>query len=306
MSNADTTGADVARNPVPISPERHGERFWRRFDSWDFAGAQRLVPIVLGEHEQVAASLPIFFVKTGAGVWPVALSRLTADGPCALVSPSGAWRGSYIPSVLRVHPFTAQRTRDNNLALLVDEASGLVTDDPGDEPFFTDDGAPAPGLDQVIGFFQERSAAELRTRDAMAEVTARGLLVPFSPPSGLEQIDSEGLLVPDRARIDGLRRTDLAALHRCGALALLQAQAVSLHHLPLLAAAEAQPERHTSAPATPHLPTAAPVAPGVAQEAALSGFLDALADSHERDTDGPAILGEQKSDPDGPPDTSQG
>lgn len=306
MNDPDHSGEDVTTNaPIPVSPERHGGRFWRRFTSWDFAARRRLVPIVLGEHEQVAASLPFFFVRTRAGVWPVALSRLREEGPCAMVSPNGVWRGSYIPSILRVHPFTAQRTPEGSLALLVDEASGFVTDDPGDEPFFTDDGNPTPAMQQVIGFFQERTAAETRTRDAMAEVMARDLLVPFEAPPGLAQMDTQGLLVPDRARIESLRRTELSALHRCGALVLLHVQAVSLHHLPLIAAAEAQPDRPASA-AAPNLPTAAPDTPGPAQEAALSGFLDALAASQEREADLPARDEDEKPDHDGPTGTSRG
>ncbi|WP_372675050.1 SapC family protein [Aquicoccus sp.] len=306
MTESDHPGGDVTTtSPVPVSPERHGGRFWRRFTSWAFAARQRLVPIVLGEHEQVAASLPFFFLRTQSQVWPVALSRLRVDGRCALVSPRGAWRGSYVPSILRVHPFSARRTDDGSLALLVDEAGGFVSDDPADEPFFNEDGTPTAAIQQVIGFFRERAAAEARTREAMSEIAARNLLIPFEPPPGLAHMDSQGLWLPDRARIDTLRRADLSALHRCGALALLHVQAVSLHHLPLLAAAEAQPDRPAS-PVAPDLPTAAQDRPGPAQEAALSGFFDALAASQERETDLPTREEEEKPDQDGPPGPSRG
>lgn len=306
MTDSDHSEKNASTNtPIPVSPQRHGGRFWRRFTSWEFAARRRLVPIVLGEHEQVAASLPFFFMGTKAGVWPVALSRLREEGPCAMISPGGAWRGSYIPSILRVHPFTARRTAEGNLALLVDEASGFVTDDPTDEPFFNEDGAPTAAIEQVIGFFKERAAAEARTRDAMTEIVARNLLVPFEPPSGLAHMDADGLLVPDRARIESLRRTELSALHRCGALGLLHVQGVSLHHLPLLAAAEAQPDRPAS-PSAPDLPTAAPDTPGPTQEAALSGFLDALAASQQQESEIPAGDDEEKPGHEGPPETSRG
>ncbi|MGI3210088.1 SapC family protein [Roseovarius tibetensis] len=292
MTPAETASAGAATRLVPVTPERHGSRFWRRFASWEFVRAHRAVPIVLGEHEQVAASLPIVFMRTGAGLWPVALTRLTDRGTCALVSPGGQWRGSYVPSILRVHPFGARRNEAGDLGLLVDETSGLVTDDPDDEPFFTPDGTPAPALGEVIDFFQKRAAAETKTRAAMAEIVARAAPVPFSAPDAVGQMDVEGLFVPDRARIDGLGRTDLGALHRCGALALLQVQAVSLHHLPFLAAAEAQLDQaprqgRDTAPASPA------TAPG---DDALSGFLDALADSRVRDTGDATSTDDEKSD----------
>ena len=280
MGPADPSRPGGAREFVRVRPERHGGRFWRRFTSWEFARAHRLVPIVLGEHEQVAASLPIVFMRRNAGLWPVALTRLTEAGTCALVSPGGQWRGSYVPSVLRVHPFAAQRTETGDPGLLVDEASGLVTDDPGDERFFDAGGDPAPAVREVIAFFQTRASAEQRTRMAMSEVAARAPLVPLTAPGGGAQMDVQGLFVPDPARIDGLGRADLGALHRCGALALLQAQAVSMHHLPFLAAAEARLDQPS-----PQQP--AGVAAGVARgDAVLSGFLDALAQSRDRDTGG--------------------
>lgn len=281
------SGRDLAR----VRPDRHGGMFWRRFTSWEFARAQRLVPIVLGEHEQVAASLPIVFMRNGAGLWPVALTRLTEAGTCALVSPGGQWRGSYVPSVLRVHPFSVRRAEAGEPELLVDEASGLVTEDPGDERFFDEGGDPAPAMREVIAFFHERTSAQQRTRTAMSEVAARAPLVPLTAPAGGPQMDVQGLFVPDPARIEGLGRADLGALHRCGALALLQAQAVSMHHLPFLAAAEARLDQ-----SSPHQPAEA--AAGVAGgDAVLSGFLDALAQSRDRDTgDGGGNAGENDID----------
>jgi hypothetical protein len=291
MSRTDPLSPAGGHHGVPVSPDRHCGRFWRRFVSWEFVRAHRLVPIVLGEHEQVAASLPIFFADTGAGLSPVALTRLTNAGTCALVSPGGQWRGSYVPSILRVHPFSARRDETGEIGLLVDEASGLVSDTGGDEPFFDKCGDPAPALRGVLDFFSERASAEHRTRAAISEIRARALLVPFTPPDSLKQMDAHGLLVPDHARIAGLGRTDLGVLHRCGALALLQVQAVSMHHLPFLAAVEAQLDRGSR----PY-PAPASARPGAAGgDAMLSGFLDALAQSRERDSGGAPASDDEKT-----------
>ncbi|MCC6000103.1 MAG: SapC family protein [Pararhodobacter sp.] len=279
MDDTKTT-APTRNTLVPVSQDRHQGQFWQRFTTYDFVNHRRVVPIVLGEHEQVAASLPFFFIQTAAGPWPVALTRLSTKGKCAFVAPNGAWLGSYIPSILRVHPFSAQSVDTAQLALLIDEGSELVSEDPRHEPFFTPEGALAPALEQVVEFFRKRAAAETRTRDAMKAVAACSLLRPFEPAEGLNMA-AEGLMVVDRARLDNLGRIDLATLHRNGALALLITQCVSLNHLSFMAHVEARAQTATARPQTSEH-----VAPDTAarqKQEALSGFFDALAEAHDND-----------------------
>jgi len=246
----------------PVSPERHGTRRWRRFSSYAFAQAHPVVPLVLGEHEQIAACLPILFTDSAAGPLPVALTRLGVQ--TALVADNGAWRGSYVPSILRVHPFHAQPTEGDQFALMVDEASGLVTDDPQDVAFFTPDGALDPELAQVVDFFRNRVQAEVLTRAAMAAITRAGLLAPFVPPEG-KTLPCAGLMQVNAEALAGLGRVALADLHRAGALALVYSALVAQHHLAFLAHAETLLARAA--------PKAAASPP---ENAELSGFFDAL------------------------------
>lgn len=247
----------------PVSPERHGTRRWRRFSSYAFVQAHPVVPIVLGEHEQIAACLPILFADS----LPVALTRLGAQ--TALVAQNGAWRGSYVPSILRVHPFHARPTKGAQFALMVDEGSGLVTDDPQDVAFFTPDGALDPELAQVVEFFRNRVEAETRTRRAVAAISGAGLLTPFVPPDSMA-LPCAGLMQVDAAALAGLGRVALADLHRAGALALVYAALVARHHLGFLAHAETL------------LGRSAPKAPPPA-DAELSGFFDALASAQSQE-----------------------
>lgn len=266
---------------VPLGPERHGARYWRRFTSYAFARTRRAVPIVLGEHEQVAASLPLLFAQSQTGPQPVALLRLAAVGESALIAPSGVWLGSYVPSLLRVHPFGCTDPAAERMALLVDEDSGLITDDPADEPFFTPEGAPAPALEEVIAFFSRRADAERRTRAACAALHAQELLIPFRPPSGtMDESDVAGFAMIDRARLEGIGRIGLATLHRAGALGLAYAHFVSLGHLAFLAHVERRAAAgEGAAPATGAPPPRAPA------DDRLSGFLDALADAQRGEDD---------------------
>ena len=257
-------------NLTPVSHDRHGALHWRRFSSYSFVQAHPVVPIVLGEHEQVAACLPILFSQSQAGLWPVALTRIGAQ--TALVSENGAWRGAYVPSILRVHPFHARPTNTGEFALLVDEASGLVTDDPDDPPFFTADGALAPDLVQVVDFFRQRVQAEGNTRAAMQAISRAGLLAPFAPPKG-RKLPVDGLLQVDAAALARLGRVALADLHRADSLGLVHAALVGRHHLGLLAHVEDR------------LVGAAPEAPPAERrtDTAISGFFDALATAQEQE-----------------------
>jgi len=250
---------------VPLSPARHGARFWRRMASYDFARPLRQVPLALAEVEAVAATLPVVFARGADGLGPVALLRLARDGPGGVVSPDGLWRGSYVPSLLRVHPFSAVLAGDGRLQLMVDEASGLVTDDPGDEPFFGPGGVLAPAMAGLIGFFRQREASALQARKAAARLEELGLLVPFAPTPGAA---SEGLLRVDRARFDALGDAQWLEVRRLGGLALVHAHLVSLAQVGWLSRAEA-------------LPGAEPArrAPEAAEGRGVEAFLAALAAS---------------------------
>lgn len=255
---------------TPVSPERHGAQRWRRFSSYAFAQAHPLVPIVLGEEMQVAASLPLLFAPVKGQLMPVAVTRLGKT--TALVGPNGSWRGSYVPSILRVHPFAAQQAEDGKFALLIDEESGLLSSDPEDPAFFDADGSISPELAQVVAFFRNRVQAEADTRKAMTALVKTRLLVPAALPEGTALPD--GLRAIDPGALSALGRVDLADLHRTGALGLVYAALVAQQHLGFLAAVESHLAR---SPATQH-----PPAQG-AQDAGLGGFFDAFASAQAQD-----------------------
>lgn len=258
---------------TPVSPERHGAQRWRRFSSYSFVQDHPLVPIVLGEEMQVAASLPILFASLKGRIMPVAVTRLGTS--TALVAPNGSWRGSYVPSILRVHPFAARQSEDGKFALLVDEQSGLLSNDPADPAFFGADGEISPELAQVVAFFRSRVQAETDTRAAMAALAKTRALVPARLPEGSAL--PEGLCEIDPAALKSLGRVDLAELHRTGALGLVYATLVARQHLGFLAAAE---DRLARAPAPSQMASREkPAGP----DAGLGSFFDAFASAREQD-----------------------
>jgi len=258
---------------VAISKERHGGRFWRRFSSYAFARDRHSVPIVLAELEPAASAFPLVFRRTATGtVEPHVLLHLTPGVSSPFVTPDGGWRGTYVPSILRAHPFAATPVHAGaDMALLVDEASGLVTDDPGDEAFFDESGAPSAALEQVIAFFRTRAQSELATQTACAALQSAGLLSPLTSLPGMNDTDSDGLLSVEPAALDALDPAALPDLWSNNALRLAHAHRVSLCHAGWMARA-----LRAGADFTPR--TSAPAA-----DANLSGFLEALADAQDHD-----------------------
>ena len=224
------TDADTPRF-VPVEPDRHGNRFWRRPADHRHATNQARVPVVLAELSEVASVFPIAFATTGPAPRAVALLRPDPDAPHPWIDPATRrWRGSYLPAALRAHPFDARPTAGGRLALLVDEASGLLTGAPDAEPFFTRDGHPAAAVREVIGFLQQRHASERDTAAAVRLLDAAGVLAPLPATGRVTEAGAAGLerVVPER--LDALDEATILRLMRTGALALAHAQQVSLQH----------------------------------------------------------------------------
>ena len=235
---------------VPLSVDRHRGRFWRRFASYDFARHWRTVPLVLAEVEPVAAAMPILFSHTADGPRPVALLRLVPGGTSAFVSPQGLWLATHVPSLVRVHPFSARDAGNGRMVLMVDEGSGLVTGTPTDEPFFGPDGALAGPTTEVVDFFRQREASALQAREACAALDALGLLVPAAALTAEVPADTwDGLSMVDRAAFAALGDADHLRLRKLGCLGLVHAHFVSLAQIPWLRRAEAL--RDAAGTATP-------------------------------------------------------
>ena len=244
---------------VPLTVERHGLRRWHRYADFGFARHRRAVPLVLDEVEAVAASLPVVFGPPAAaglpddprtpavppadgpppGLIPLALLASDPAGASPFVSDDGRWLTLYVPALLRVHPFAARATGAGaQMALLVDEASGHVTDDARAERFFDPLGAPSPALEPVIAFFRNYAGFAERTAAAVDALRRLpGLMVPLAAPD-LSTAQAEGLWMLDRAAFDALDDAALPALRASGALALAHAHFVALRQVAWLRRAE--------------------------------------------------------------------
>lgn len=267
----------TSKKQVAVSPQRHGTRYWQRFESYSFARAAHCVDIVMAELAPAASAFPLVFQAPpdGTAIAPVALLSFGSSEKTPFVSADGTWRGTYVPSALRAHPFAAQNTETaGEMTLLVDETSGLITDNPSDQPFFETDGAPSQPLAQVIEFFRTRALSAIQTQKACAALHAAGLLTPLRDFAGMAQTDLQGLFGIDFDKLDSLDASTLPALWQNGALRLAEAHRISLCHIGWMLRAE-----RASAGLDPQAATRAPSQ----TDTALSGFLDALSNAQDQD-----------------------
>jgi hypothetical protein len=251
---------------VPVDRDRHGARFWRRPADHRHAVGVARPTVVLAELTEAASLFPVAFETTGPVPRAVALLRPDPDAPHPWIDPDARrWRGPYLPAALRAHPFDARPTAGGQLALLVDEASGLLTGRPDAEAFFAPDGRPSAPLREVIGFLAQRHATERETAHAVGLLDAAGVLEPLPALGRLTAAGAAGLLRVVPERLAALDDATLLRLMRGRALALAHAHLVSLQHC----------TRHVGA--APAAPRAAAARPPHTQAPMLGGFLDAVA-----------------------------
>ncbi len=233
--------------PFPISHKRYKHRYWRRFTSYEHLRSLQECSVVSDEILPCAASFPIAFRRSKAGIEPVALLSLEPDAPTPFVSESGKWLAPYVPSILRCPPFLAAPVHGQSLSdpaqleLLVDEATGLVTDDPVDEPFFTPQGALTPQINSVRSFFKYRAVSALRTQAQCAVLEKLNLFDPLPSQDGVVQ--PRDLIGINPGRVSSLSVSQVGLLMKSGAMQLIYAHQVSLMHCKWLR--QAQSSEHS-------------------------------------------------------------
>lgn len=219
-----------------VSRERHADRRWQQYRTYDFARGFSLCALVLAEIEEVALALPYGFIQRQDVLAPVAILGRAA-GECLYIGAQGNWVGGYVPAILRGYPFRLLKTDDGRLVLHIDEGSGVVVNSQAEgEPFFEHD-RPSPALQEVQTFLETLEASRQQTARACALLQELGLVMdwPSEDDTGGQALAHPapipGLLRIDTAALDRLDGEALARLQRCGGLRLAFYQTLSERHL---------------------------------------------------------------------------
>lgn len=239
-----------------VSRTTHANLGWKRPNTYEFARALDAVVIVRDEVAISASSLPLALIQGPQGLVLVAVLRLAGIGH--IVDEAGRWRAPYVPSLLRVWPFTLAAAPDGITELHIETRSTVPNETSKDLSFFDESGKPSEALAPVIKFFATWDKARYRTHEACLELAGLGLLEQLRHP--LSDVE---LLSVDEKKLSALPDDAFLSLRSSGALGIAHALLISRNHF-----------RHISST------TVSKPLPG-AQSSKVSSFLEALAEAQE-------------------------
>lgn len=227
------------RRPVPLDREQHRHtRLAVPWSDWSIAADMNSVFIAVGEMPQACHDFPIVFIRAGVDAAgkpeyaPIAVMGLTAGEN--LFVQGKAWRSNYDPMLLRCYPFTVARVDAERYAVCLDADWPGVRSEGDGERLFDDSGAPSAFTKSIQQTLEQFETDVERTRHAMARLTELELLrdMQFNGtlPDG-KQVNVDGFLAIDEAKVRALPDATVLQLHREGLLPMIYAHWFSLSHL---------------------------------------------------------------------------
>jgi len=215
---------------VPLSPERHAGKYWKRFTSYDFAVKTQLAPLTAAELAKAVHAMPLCFARNETRFY---LAGLLSPKPSEnwFVGPDGHWLGGYVPACFRGHPFILAEVQGQTV-LCVDESCGLISDT-GGESFFNADGQVFPSVSKVLAFLQAVKQNHNATQSGVDALAEAGVLAEWPIKIGLEgeTIQLTGLYRIDEARLAALNDSAFLGLRKTLALAIAFAQLFSMGNI---------------------------------------------------------------------------
>ena len=231
---------------MPLSPEYHARQGWHRFEGYDFASGDRIVPVVDEELPHLMPGMSTAFVRDGEGdAFRLVAIMGVQPGQNIFVRPDGRWLAGYVPALYRAWPFRLHRDGNGRLVLGLRRDSGLLRESPtgdSEERFFDDAGEMTPALARVANFLRQFERYRKRTQRAVDALAEQGLIEPWAVSLATgennrrQQLD--GLYRVTAQRLQGLDSDALSALHEHHALGVAWGQVYGqnrIQELPRLA-----------------------------------------------------------------------
>ena len=171
------------RNPMPLTPERHGKKSLARQINFRFARPTNSVPLNIVEFALAQRSYPIVFTASDPVV-PVALLGLR-DEENLFVGRDGRWEdGVYAPAYMRRYPFVFMTGTDaKSFVLCIDEASEFIVD--GDENPLFKNGQPTEATKNALAFCSAFQAEFEKTQQFCRALSEQKLFETKSADIGL-------------------------------------------------------------------------------------------------------------------------
>lgn len=229
----------MTSNFMRLNANRHRHLKLMEHRGYGFARSFGQSDLMLAEFGRAAAHYPIVFARDASGaIRPVVL--LSRDGNSnAFVSSTGRWLSTYVPMVIRLHPFAMARVPERDaLVVCIDLSSELLSHDTG-VPLFDIHGDPAPALTHAMKQLNDVDAMVRATEEFCRVLQKLKLLVPLSPESHANRSRPglEDFYRVDERALDTLGDAALCVLRNQGWLVPLYAHRISLMQMDSLPAA---------------------------------------------------------------------
>ncbi len=220
---------------VAITKDNFSDKAWVRNPGYGFASSLATVPVVAAELPSLVPAMPLGFVRNGTTYDLVAICSLHPSTNL-FVAPDGRWLGSYVPALLRSHPFRlAKIPGQENSILCIDEESGAIASQ--GIPFFDASGEPSREIREMLNMLTQIERSGIATQAAIAALDSAGLIQPWPlklRQNGLGDTAVEGLYRVDEPALNALSEEAFLKLRGNGAFAIAYAQLLSMHQLGLL------------------------------------------------------------------------
>jgi hypothetical protein len=246
--------------PSPALAVLHREthrhlRLNRLKPDFGFARASITVALTAAELPAACTEYPCVMARQADGTLTLLAVTGLQAGLNLYVSDAGAWLGEHLPATLAAWPFRLVRDGADAGRFLVGVVTAELNEAAGD-PLFDATGAESPWLLERLRQLVDTDAGLTETSRHLAALDAAGVLTERSLQAVLadgSDVELNGFLVVDEAKLQALPATSLHELHAQGALSLAYLHLLSLRRFrPLVVRAG----RHTLA--TDTQPAAAP------------------------------------------------
>ena len=239
MSNSDKAASSQAfegsmflyGKPALLTKEDHGDMGLSKTERpFDFARDIKGLPVVTSEIQTAQKHFPVIFSDFEN---PMLLTIVgIVDDVNLFVDDDGNWDpGSYVPSYVRCHPFALATRSEGEYAVIIDEDSDQISNEP-EVPFFNEgelSEAIQPRLDLCGTFNNEQK----RTKDFCNRVKELGLLngqrVTQTMSDGTEVKIADYVSI-DPGKLKDLDKDTLQELHVDGSMAAIYGQLFSLEN----------------------------------------------------------------------------
>lgn len=217
-----------------LGRDSFAHKYWKAPEDFRYFAENAIIPLGAHEAPQAGLHMPLAFIKQQNTYDLVALTGLRQNESLGVDRMSGQWTLYYVPDLAKVYPFRLTTKKDTDeLIVIVDEASGLITNDTNDWPFFQANGEPEEQLATVIQRLQHLQQGRMASFELCQTLADADLLEPWNIEIKNEDGSNNlsGLYRINEQALNELGNVPFLSLRKKGSLGLAYAQLLSMGNI---------------------------------------------------------------------------